>query len=59
MLESGAEKPMVPEEQTTLLEASEGVVGHAIQPLSPMVVLPAATKEEKVEIEHDKSAAMR
>ena len=32
---SGAEKPTVPEEQTTLPEASMGVVGHAIWPPSP------------------------
>ena len=34
-LESRAEKPTVPEEQTTPPEVSEGVVGHAIQPPSP------------------------
>ena len=33
--ESRAEKPMVLEEPTVLLEVSEGVVGHAIQPPSP------------------------
>ena len=42
---SRAEKPVVPEEQTALPEASEGVVGHAVRPPSPLVV-PTATKEE-------------
>ena len=47
--ESGAEKPMVPEEQTMLPEVSEGVVGHAVRPLSPLVVPPATEEEDKVE----------
>ena len=34
-LESRAEKPMAPEEQMSLPKASEGMVGHAVQPSSP------------------------
>ena len=38
----------------TLPEASEGVVGHAIRPLSPQVVPLAVVEEDEVEeIEHD------
>ena len=33
--ESGAEKPVVPEEQATLPETSKGVVGRAVRPPSP------------------------
>ena len=33
--ESGAEKPVVPKEPSTLPKASEGVVGHAVRPRSP------------------------
>ena len=55
-LESKAEKPMVPEEQTTLPEVSEGVVGHAMQPPSPLVVPPATEEEDGVEeTEHEES----
>ena len=49
--ESGAEKPVVPEEQTTLPEALEGVVGHAVRPSSPLVVPPATDGDEVEEIE--------
>ena len=35
VLEFGVEKSVVPEEQTTLPKASEGMVGHAVQPSSP------------------------
>ena len=53
---SEAEKPMVPEEPTTLPEASEGVVGHVVWPRSPLVVPPAAEEEEEVEeIEREES----
>ena len=52
--ESRAERPAVPEEQTALPEASEGVVGHAIRPPSPQVVPPAVAEEDEVEeIERD------
>jgi hypothetical protein len=47
--ESRVEKPAVPEEQTTLPEASEGVVRHTIWPSSPQVVPPAAAEEDEVE----------
>ena len=53
-LESRAEKPTVPKEQTTLPKASEGMVGHAIRPPSPQVVPPATMEVDKVEeIERD------
>ena len=48
-LESEAEKLMVSKQQTMPPEASEGVVGHAVQPPSPLVVPPATTEEDKVE----------
>ena len=52
--ESGVQKPLVPEEQTTLPGASEGMVGHAIRPPSSQVVPPATVEEDEVEeIEHD------
>ena len=35
MAKPGAEKPSTPKEQTTLLDALEGMVGPAIQPPSP------------------------
>ena len=44
-----AEMPVVLEEQTVLPEASEGMVGHAVRPPSPLVVPPAAEEEDKVE----------
>ena len=54
MPKSGAEKPAVLEEQTALSKASEGMVGHAIQPLSPQVVPLAMAEEDEVEeIERD------
>ena len=54
--ESRAEKPVVPEEQTALPEASEGVVGHAVRPSSPLVVPLAAEEEDEVEeIEREES----
>ena len=46
---SRAGKPIVPEEQTALPEASTGVVGHAVRPWSPPVVPPAASEEYEVE----------
>ena len=50
----GAEKPAVLEEQTALSKASEGMVGHAIQPLSPQVVPLAMAEEDEVEeIQHE------
>ena len=53
--ESGAEKPVVLEEQAALLETLEGVVGHAVWQLSPSVVPPAAEEDEVEGIEHEKS----
>ena len=56
MLETRADKLVVPEEQTTLHEASEGVVGHTMQTLSPLVVPPAVEEEDEVEeIKHEES----
>ena len=52
--EYGAEKPMVPEEPTTLPEVSEGVVGHVVRPPSPLVV-PPAMEEDVEEIECEES----
>ena len=40
---------MAPEEQIVLPKASEGVVGHAVRPLSPLVVPSAAEEEDEVE----------
>jgi len=54
MAESGAENLVAPKEQTTLPDASKGMVGPAIRPPSPQVVPPAATEEDEVvEIMHD------
>ena len=54
--EARVEKPTVPEEQTTLPEAPKGMVGHAIQPRSPLVVPTATAGEDKMEeIEHEES----
>ena len=47
--ESRAENLAVPREPTALPDALEGMVGPAIRPLSPQVVPPAATEEDKVE----------
>jgi len=47
--ESRAENLAVPKEQTTLLEASEGMVEPAIRPLSPQVGPPATAEEDEVE----------
>ena len=44
-----AERPAMPEEQTALSEALEGMVGHAIRTPSPQVVPPAAAEEDEVE----------
>ena len=56
MSETRAEKLVVQEEQTTLPEVSEGVVGHAMQPPSPLVVPPATEEEDEVEeIEREES----
>ena len=49
MAESRAENLAGPKEQTTLPDASEGMVGPAIRPPSPQVVPPAATEEDEVE----------
>jgi len=52
--ESRAENLAVLKDRTALLEASEGMVGPAIQPPSPQVVPLAATEEDEVEeIERD------
>ena len=53
--ESRAEKPVVPKEQTTLPEASDGVVRHAMWPSSPLVVPLAMEEDEVVEIEHEEA----
>ena len=56
MLESTADKPVVPEEQMALPLVSEGMVGHAVWPPSPLVVPPAVEEEDKVEeIEREES----
>ena len=52
--ELGAEKPVVLEEQATLPEVPKGMVGHAVRPQNPPVVLLAAAEEDEVEeIEHE------
>ena len=52
--ESRAAKPVAPEEQTVPSEASQGMVGPAVRPRSPLVVPPAAVEEDEVEeIERD------
>ena len=48
-LESGMEKPVVPEEQAAFQKTPEGVVGHAVRPPSPQVAPPAAEEEDEVE----------
>ena len=54
MAESGAENLVAPKEQTTLPDASKGMVGPAIRPPSPQVVPPTTTEEDEVEeIVHD------
>ena len=53
--ESRAEKPVVPKEQTTLPEASDGVVRHVMWPSSSLVVSPAVEEDEVVEIEHEEA----
>ena len=54
--ETGAEKPVVPEEPMVLPKASEGVVRHAMRPRSPLVVPLAAEEEAEVEeIEREES----
>ena len=55
MPESRAEKPVVPEEQTVLPEASEGMIGHAMWPPSPLVAPPAMKEDEVEEIEHEET----
>ena len=47
--ESGAVKPVVPEGQTSLPEASQGMVGAAVRPRSPPVVPRATAEEDEVE----------
>ena len=53
--EFGAEKPVVPEEQTVLLEALEGMVIHVVRPPSSLVVPPAVEEDEVEEIECEES----
>ena len=56
MPESGAEKPVVLEEQKALPEALEGMVGRVVRPPSPQVAPPAMEEEDKVEeIEREES----
>jgi len=56
MPESGAEKSVEPEEQAACPKTSEGVVGHAVRPPSPLVVPPVVEEEDEVEeIEHEES----
>ena len=56
MPESRVVRPVVLEEQTAPPEASQGVVEHIVQPLSPLVVPPDAEEEDEVEeIEHEES----
>ena len=55
-LETRAEKPVVPEGQTALPEASEGMVRHVVRPLSPLVVPPAAEEDEVEEIERKEAS---
>jgi hypothetical protein len=55
-LESRVGRPVVPEEQATLPEMSEGVVGHVVRPLSPQVApLDAEEEDEVEEIEREES----
>ena len=52
--ESGVAKPVGPEKQLAPPEASQGVVGPAVQPRSHPVVPPATVEEDEVEeIEHE------
>ena len=44
-----AERPTVPEEQTTLPKASKGVVEHAVRPPRPPVAPLAMAEEDEVE----------
>jgi len=53
--ESGAEKSVVLEEQTTLPEVSEGVVGHAVRPPNRLVVPPTVEEDEVEEIEREEA----
>ena len=48
-VEIGAEKLSESNEQTTVPDSLEGMVGTAIQPPSPKVVPPAAMEEDEVE----------
>ena len=52
---SRAEKPVVPEEQTKLLKALEGMVRHAVWPSSPLVVPPAVEEDKGEEIERQEA----
>ena len=54
-LESTMDKLVVPEEQTVLPKASKGMVRHAVQPPSPLVVPPAVEEDEVEEIECEES----
>jgi len=49
------DRVVVPEEQATLPEMSEGVVGCSVRPPSPEVVPLAMEEEDEVEIEHEES----
>ena len=54
--ESGVAKPVGPEKQLAPPEASQGVVGPAVQPWSHPVVPTATVEEDEVEeIEHEES----
>ena len=54
--ESGAVRPVAPEEQTTPPEASQGMVEHAIWPSGPPSGAPTAEEEDEVEeIEREES----
>ena len=53
--ESRVEKSVVPEEQTALPKASDGMVGHAVWPPNPLVVPPAMEEDKVEEIEHEEA----
>jgi len=53
--ESRAKKPVVPKEQAVLPKASEGMVGHAVWPSSPLVVPPATEEDEVEEIKREEA----
>ena len=47
--EFGGVKPVAPEGQTTLPEASQGMVGPTVRPRSPLVMPRATAEEDEVE----------